>query len=61
MKYGMVIAGALMLMVGATWFLQGMDVMGGSMMSGQTFWAIAGLVLGILGSVVIRRSLRKLK
>ena len=59
MKDGIIIGGALLLLIGAVWFLQGVGVLGGGMMSGQTFWAVAGVVVGTLGGIVLRRGLRR--
>jgi hypothetical protein len=41
--------GALLVIVGAVWFLQGIDVLGGSGMSGKTLWAVVGPVVALLG------------
>ena len=43
------VAGALLTLLGVTWFLQGINVLGGSGMSGSGFWAIAGLVAAAVG------------
>jgi hypothetical protein len=44
------IAGALLVVVGAVWFLQGIDVIKGSFMTGQPTWALLGAVCAIAGS-----------
>lgn len=51
------IAGVLLLIVGCVWFLQGINVLPGSFMTGQTKWAVygalslvAGIALLILGN-----------
>jgi hypothetical protein len=36
------IVGSLLLLAGATWFLQGINVLPGSFMTGQTRWAVYG-------------------
>ncbi len=41
--------GALLVIVGAVWFLQGIDVLGGSGMSGKTLWAVVGPVVALVG------------
>jgi hypothetical protein len=41
--------GGLMLMVGLVWTLQGLGYMTGSPMTGVSFWAIVGPVIGGLG------------
>jgi hypothetical protein len=41
--------GVLLVLVGLIWTLQGLDVLGGSVMSGVTLWAIVGPIVAILG------------
>jgi hypothetical protein len=41
--------GVLLVMVGLIWTLQGLDVLGGGVMSGVTLWAIVGPIVAILG------------
>ena len=40
------IAGLLMVVLGAVWFLQGINVLPGSFMTGQLQWAIYGACCG---------------
>ncbi len=42
-------AGVLVFLVGLVWTLQGADVLGGSVMSGSSFWLIMGVVLLVVG------------
>ncbi len=49
MKIVLDVVGGLLILVGIGWFLQGINVLGGSMMSGQTQWAIIGGLAAILG------------
>ena len=51
--------GALLVVVGAVWFLQGIDVLGGSGMSGKTLWAVIGPVVALLGVGVGAAGLRR--
>jgi uncharacterized membrane protein YcjF (UPF0283 family) len=53
MRWGRTVLGALMLLFGATWFLQGVRVLPGSFMTGSAFWAVTGAVVGILGLAVL--------
>jgi hypothetical protein len=41
--------GALCVFVGCVWFLQGINVLPGSFMTGQTKWAIYGALLLVVG------------
>jgi len=52
------IGGVLLVLLGSIWILQGMNVMLGSPMSGQTRWAVRGGILvfaGIAGLVWANR------
>jgi hypothetical protein len=44
----------LLFVVGAIWILQGIDVLGGSFMSGNGIWAVFGAILIIVGVVLLR-------
>ena len=54
----LVVLGALLVLVGALWTLQGIGVLGGSAMSGQPLWAVVGPLVAIAGAVLAWRSLR---
>jgi len=43
------ISGVLCLLAGGTWILQGINILPGSFMTGQTRWAIYGGLLVIAG------------
>jgi drug/metabolite transporter superfamily protein YnfA len=45
--------GAVLVIFGAVFFLQGIDVLGGSGMSGKTLWAILGPVIALAGVAVL--------
>jgi uncharacterized membrane protein len=51
------ILAAVMLLVGLVWIGQGIGLIPGSAMSGQSFWAIVGVVLCIAGAGLLWRSL----
>ena len=51
--------GALLVIVGVVFFLQGIDVLGGSGMSGKTLWAVLGPIIAIIGAVILVGTLRK--
>ena len=54
MKGWLPIAGGLLAVVlGVVWTLQGLNLLGGSVMSGVTFWAIVGPVVALAGLVLI--------
>ena len=43
------VLGGVLVVIGLVWFLQGIDVLGGSAMSGVTLWAIVGPIVAIVG------------
>jgi hypothetical protein len=49
MRLALNIIAVLLLVVGGVWVLQGVDVLSGSAMSGQTQWLIAGIVAVFAG------------
>ena len=48
-----VVVGAVMLVAGLLFTLQGLGYVGGSVMSGVDFWAIAGPVIAGLGVALV--------
>lgn len=50
MNRGLALAlGIVLLLVGALWTFQGLGYVGGSPMTGVTFWAVAGPLVALLG------------
>ncbi|KRE40850.1 hypothetical protein [Knoellia sp. Soil729] len=44
--------GVLLVLAGVVWTLQGLNVLGGSAMSGVTLWAVVGPIVAVLGVVL---------
>ncbi len=44
------IVGIVFVALGVLWTLQGLDVVQGSFMSGQTMWLVIGIVLALVGA-----------
>ena len=59
MKIALNIAGVLCLLMGGVWFLQGINVLPGSFMTGQLKWAIIGGILLIVGIGLLIRANRR--
>jgi uncharacterized membrane protein YhaH (DUF805 family) len=59
MRWVWLIIGILVFIMGLVWTLQGLDVLGGSVMSGVTLWAIVGPVVAVVGLCLIGMGLRK--
>lgn len=47
------IAGALLVIAGGVWFLQGINIIPGSFMTGETRWAIYGALTILAGLFLI--------
>jgi len=45
--------GVLGVVVGALWTLQGLDILGGSRMSGVGIWSVIGPVVAVAGLILI--------
>lgn len=52
-KWPLIAVGVILVAVGLVWTLQGFDVLGGSVMSGSTLWAIVGPIVVVVGVVLI--------
>ena len=50
--------GFLLMLAGVVFTLQGLGILGGSVMSGVTFWAVAGPVIVLAGVVLAALGLR---
>jgi len=59
MKIVFNILGVLMVLMGAIWFLQGINVLPGSFMTGQIRWAVYGGIAVVLGVMVLVRNNRR--
>jgi len=47
------IAGGFLIVVGTVWFLQGINVLPGSFMSGQRRWAVNGGIAFAMGVILL--------
>lgn len=59
MRIALNVIGAILLFFGVIWFLQGINVLPGSFMTGQTRWAVYGSIMVIVGVAVLIRANRK--
>ena len=53
MKIVGTVVGILLILAGAVWFLQGINVIGGSMMTGQSQWAVYGSITLVIGVALL--------
>jgi hypothetical protein len=44
--------GVILVLVGLVWTLQGLDVLGGSAMSGVALWAVVGPFVALIGIII---------
>ena len=49
MRIALYVSGVLFMLMGGVWFLQGINILPGSFMTGQTKWAIYGGLLAVAG------------
>ena len=59
MKIALNIVGALLVLIGCIWFLQGINVLPGSFMTGQIRWAIYGGIAVAVGVSVLLAANRR--
>ncbi len=53
MRIALNVLGALLVFFGGVWFLQGINVLPGSFMTGQIRWAVYGGIAVVAGIVVL--------
>ena len=58
-KTASAVLGVLLVISGSVWFLQGIDVLKGSGMSGQTTWAVIGPFTVVIGLALIAYGLKR--
>jgi hypothetical protein len=49
------VVGVVLLMIGVVWFLQGINVLPGSFMTGQTKWAVYGGIAVAVGGALLAK------
>jgi len=59
MRIALYTAGVLCILVGGVWFLQGVNVIPGSFMTGQTKWAVYGAVIVVIGVAFVIAASRR--
>jgi uncharacterized membrane protein HdeD (DUF308 family) len=53
MKWILNALGVLLILMGIVWFLQGINILLGSPMSGHILYSILGSVLGVIGVILL--------
>ena len=52
MRWVLIVLGGLMVVMGGTWLLQGVGILPGSFMTGQSFWAVVGALVLVAGAAL---------
>ncbi|HEV7992354.1 MAG TPA: hypothetical protein VGP25_11060 [Gemmatimonadaceae bacterium] len=53
MRTAAIVLGVLLVLIGIVWILQGINVLPGSFMTGQTKWAVNGAIAAVIGIALI--------
>jgi hypothetical protein len=61
MKLTLRIIGVLLVLAGAVWILQGINILPGSFMTGQIRWAIYGAITAVVGIALLFTANRRRK
>lgn len=59
MRYGLIVLGVALVLLGGVWILQGLGSLNGSFMTGRPFWAWMGGVAALVGLPLIVRGARR--
>jgi uncharacterized membrane protein HdeD (DUF308 family) len=59
MKILLSIVGVIMVLLGAVWILQGLNVLPGSFMTGDMKWAVIGAVVALAGIALLTFNFRR--
>lgn len=59
MRRSALVLAVLCLLVGGVWIGQGLGLIGGSFMTGQTLWLVIGIMLALVGLVLAYVGLRR--
>lgn len=59
MRWLLLAVGLLLVLFGVVWTLQGLDVLGGSGMSGNRLWAVLGPITAVAGALIAAAGARR--
>ena len=59
MRIALYVTGALFMLMGGIWFLQGINVLPGSFMTGQSKWAVYGVLSLLVGVALVIAGYRR--
>ncbi len=55
MRTLLAVIGVFLVIIGGVWILQGLNVLGGSVMSGKPTFSFLGIALVVIGILLVRR------
>jgi len=58
MRIKLIVISIPLLLTGAVWILQGINILPGSFMTGQIRWAYAGIITALIGGLLLWIALR---
>jgi hypothetical protein len=58
LRFVLLIVGGMVIFMGGVWLLQGLGILPGSFMTGQTFWAVMGAVFLAVGGLLVLAGFR---
>ena len=59
MNIALYVGGVILVLMGAIWFLQGINILPGSFMTGQIQWAVYGAIAVVVGLLLVARARRR--
>jgi len=59
MRWVWLVIGGLAVVIGIVWTLQGLNVLGGSVMTGKTIFAVIGPIVSVVGLVLLGVGIRQ--
>ncbi|HEU5441468.1 MAG TPA: hypothetical protein VFU88_19435 [Ktedonobacterales bacterium] len=59
MRWFWLVLGVIAILVGTVWTLQGLNILGGSVMSGQMIFVVVGPIVGVIGLLLVVLGLRR--
>jgi uncharacterized membrane protein HdeD (DUF308 family) len=59
MKWFLNILGVVLVLIGVVWFFQGINILLGSFMSGNSLYSVLGIILVVAGIIILAFSNRR--
>jgi hypothetical protein len=59
MRWVWLVLGVLAIIIGIVWTLQGVNILGGSFMSGKPLYAVVGVIVALIGVALVVLGMRR--